>query len=137
MAQCHTEEKAHPSWLLGPPVYRIDKASDFNENSRECFSTLMDVKDELLPTKVQFWVDVRDAAKSHILALDVSKIPEGRYLVTDPAKFDSKKVRRPCPLYRYHAKTIPVGLCGDARVFSGRAVPRHRRRLFRRVKASS
>ncbi|KAI1624934.1 hypothetical protein EDD37DRAFT_628399 [Exophiala viscosa] len=81
----------HPSWLVGPSVYRIDKASDLNENLREFFSTLMDVKDKLPSTKVQYWVDVRDAAKSHVLALDSSRIPGGRYLVTHPAKFDWKK----------------------------------------------
>ncbi len=83
----------HPAWLLGPFFHHVDHSSDFSESLRECYATIMGEAQDLPPTKVQYWTDVRDAARAHVLGLEMPEAG-GRYLVASPVKFDWKKVIR-------------------------------------------
>ena len=83
----------HPAWLLGPFLHHVDHPSDLSESLRECYATISDEAEDLPPTKVQYWTDVQDAAKAHVLGLEMPEA-EGRYLVANLVKFDWKKVSR-------------------------------------------
>jgi NADPH-dependent methylglyoxal reductase len=84
----------NPAWLIGPFLHQVDKPSNFNESLRECYENIMRKDQSLPPTIVQYWVDVRDAAKAHIMALEIPSA-SGRYLVVNGDKFDWKKVGTP------------------------------------------
>lgn len=81
----------NPAWLIGPFLHHVEKFSALNESIGECYHNLVRKQDNLPPTIVQYWVDVRDAAKAHVLAL---KTPAAnrRYLVVNRDKFDWRKV---------------------------------------------
>ncbi|KAJ2892182.1 hypothetical protein MKZ38_010146 [Zalerion maritima] len=80
----------HPGWLLGPFVHHVERFSDLSMSLAECYETVTKRQERLPPTKVQYWTDVRDAARAHVEVLGLAKA-EGRYLVANPAKFDWKK----------------------------------------------
>ncbi|CZR55553.1 related to flavonol reductase/cinnamoyl-CoA reductase [Phialocephala subalpina] len=80
----------NPAWLIGPFLHQVDESSKFNESLRECYENIVRKDKSLPPTIVQYWVDVRDAAKAHIMALE-DPVANGRYLVVNRHKFDWKK----------------------------------------------
>jgi NADPH-dependent methylglyoxal reductase len=83
----------NPAWLIGPFLHHVEVPSALGESLRECYCNFARKEDDLPPTIVQYWVDVRDAAKAHVLALEDSEA-NGRYLVVSRDKFDWKKVIR-------------------------------------------
>lgn len=87
----------NPAWLIGPFLHHVARFSALGESLGECYRNLVRKEDTLPRTIVQYWVDVRDAAKAHVLAL---KDPEasGRYLVANRDKFDWKKASIELPL---------------------------------------
>ncbi|KAN0116832.1 NAD(P)-binding protein [Hyaloscypha variabilis] len=80
----------NPAWLIGPFLHHVEVPSALGESLRECYCNFARKEDNLPPTIVQYWVDVRDAAKAHVLALEDSEA-NGRYLVVSRDKFDWKK----------------------------------------------
>ncbi|TVY93217.1 putative uncharacterized oxidoreductase [Lachnellula willkommii] len=80
----------NPAWLIGPFLHHVERFSALNESIGECYHNLVRKQDTLPPTIVQYWVDVRDAAKAHVLALE-TPAANRRYLVVNRDKFDWRK----------------------------------------------
>jgi nucleoside-diphosphate-sugar epimerase len=72
----------------GPLAHKVHKTEDFNESTARIYDGFLKDKspeDELPPTGLHLYVDVRDIAKAHVLAMDAADAGNKRILVSKGA----------------------------------------------------
>ncbi|KII86215.1 hypothetical protein PLICRDRAFT_114782 [Plicaturopsis crispa FD-325 SS-3] len=104
----------NPPYVFGPVLHQVDSPSSLNESMRDWFHTVLQ---EVPPAKLKLgsgWIDVRDLATAHVLALEKSEAGGGRIVVSAGSFLwqdwlDAANALSPPPLGAY---TLPKGTPG-------------------------
>lgn len=82
-----------PPLVLGPVVHHLATLDNINTSNERIVALLQGKwKEEIPPTgPVQFWVDVRDAARAHVLAMDRPEAG-GKRLLTTAGYFSNREI---------------------------------------------
>jgi nucleoside-diphosphate-sugar epimerase len=82
-----------PPLVLGPVVHHLATLDSINTSNERIVGLVQGKwKDEIPPTgPVQFWVDVRDVAQAHILAMDKAEAG-GKRLFTTAGYFSNREI---------------------------------------------
>lgn len=82
-----------PPLVLGPVVHHLATLDNINTSNERIVQLLQGKwKDEIPPTgPVQFWIDVRDAARAHVLAMDKPEAG-GKRLFTTAGYFSNREI---------------------------------------------
>ncbi|KAL2355447.1 hypothetical protein BJ546DRAFT_1060464 [Cryomyces antarcticus] len=81
-----------PPLVLGPIVHYLNSLDALNtSNQRVRDITMGKAKDEIMPTGVYIWVDVRDLALAHVKAMEVPEATNKRFFVT-AGYFSNKEI---------------------------------------------
>lgn len=68
--------------IYGPPEQSIDSAGSLNTSSNVIYELISGKTEKLPDTGLPLWVDVRDVAKAHILALEQDSVIGKRVILS-------------------------------------------------------
>lgn len=79
----------NPPYVYGPTIHEISSPDELNTSQADLYTTLLKGKDEqALATQGGSWIDVRDLARAHVLALEKEAASWERIIVSaGPFKF--------------------------------------------------
>ncbi|KAF2115684.1 hypothetical protein BDV96DRAFT_686891 [Lophiotrema nucula] len=87
-----TVSTINPPMVFGPIIHNLDTLDNINtSNQRLVFAAQGKFKDEIPPTGVYLWVDVRDVALAHILAFEKPEAANKRFF-TLAGYFSNKEI---------------------------------------------
>ncbi|KAJ6172228.1 hypothetical protein N7470_001295 [Penicillium chermesinum] len=82
----------NPPLVLGPVVHYLNSLETINTSNQRILDLVRGkYKEQLPPTGVMFWVDVRDVALAHVKAIEVSEAGGKRFFVLE-GFFSNKKI---------------------------------------------
>lgn len=89
-----------PPMIYGPPLYPPSALKDLNESNSQLWRIISSGKDAEVPlAHTPVFVDVRDIALAHVLAIETPKAANQRYLVVG-AQYSNQEVTPPILLKR-------------------------------------
>lgn len=94
----------NPPMVYGPIIHNLDSLENLNtSNQRILWATQGKFKDEIPPSGVHFWVDVRDVAAAHVAAFEKDEAANKRFF-TLSGYFSNKEIiniiRKNFPQYK-------------------------------------
>ncbi|KAF2633799.1 NAD(P)-binding protein [Macroventuria anomochaeta] len=82
----------NPPMVFGPIVHALDSLDNLNTSNERIRNTVQGkFKDEIPPSGVHFWVDVRDVAEAHVNAFEKPEAANKRFFVT-AGYFSNKEI---------------------------------------------
>lgn len=84
----------NPPMVFGPIVHALDSLENLNTSNERIRNTVQGkFKDEIPPSGVHFWVDVRDVAEAHVNAFEKPEAANKRFFVT-AGYFSNKEIAK-------------------------------------------
>ena len=75
--------KCNPPLVLGPIVHYLQSLDALNTSNQRVRDIMIGkAKEEIAPTGIFLWVDVRDVALAHVLAAELPEAANKRFLIT-------------------------------------------------------
>ncbi|KAI0806538.1 NAD dependent epimerase/dehydratase [Xylaria sp. FL0064] len=100
----------NPPFVFGPVVHHLRSLADINTSNGNMVALIVGRwKDQIPPTGVHLWVDVRDVAKAHVAAQERPEAGGNRYFVT-AGLFCNKEI---VPIVRKNFPQLADKLPGD------------------------
>ena len=82
----------NPPMVFGPIVHALDSLENLNTSNERIRNAVQGkFKDEIPPSGVHLWVDVRDVAEAHVNAFEKSEAANKRFFVT-AGYFSNKEI---------------------------------------------
>jgi len=82
----------NPPMVFGPIVHALDSLENINTSNQRILNTALGkFKDEIPPSGVHLWVDVRDVAEAHVAAFEKPDAANKRFFIT-AGYFSNKEI---------------------------------------------